>query len=391
MTYVGIDASKDYVDVAVLNQQGKPLKEPERYYNNNEEFDRLDQELQEITWNTESQILIGIESTGIYHLPIHDALVSKGYNVRVFNGLEVSGFRKTRIRKTKTDKIDAKLIANALRFCLEPEKKSPVPNELRNLREFCRIRDRLINKQTRIKNQLTRDLDLIFPGVTNLVKNKLGKKFLAFLERACTPAEVLAMDQDELRKYFPKQKIKTLLNLARKEHGAVDFDRAAIFEIHSLIRQGRFIIHERALVDREIKNEFARIPSVIKTIIGIGPLAGSVILSELGDVSNFDSPKKIVGFAGLDSIIKETGRYRGELKISKCGSKQLRTALFQAAFVGSYKNPVLRAYYQRMRLKGKTHRDAVVCCARKLCHIIYSVLKNNRPFYIPSNIPLIYR
>lgn len=384
--FVGTDTSKAHIDVAAIDIHGRELLTATRYNQDKEGYEQCLETLEQICAENGYELRFGIESTGIYHFSFYDFLVEHGYQVRVFNGLEVRAFQKTRIRKTNTDKIAAKTIANALRFCFDPDKKTPLPNELRNLRELVRARQRHIKRRTRLANQITRNLDLVFPGCSTLYKRVLSKRFLNFLKEACTPSQVLEMGEKELKKLLPTKKTKRVIRLAEKAHAAVDFDQAVRFEIESLIRLVEGVQEEIKLFNKEIEREFNRLDPLIGTIPGIGPITGSTILTELGDISNFSSAKKIVGFAGLDSIIKSSGKFRGRYRISKCGSKYLRTALYQAAFSGCNCNPVLKVYYNRMVSKGKVHTDAVVCCARKLCHIVYSVLKNQKPFYVPSHI-----
>jgi transposase len=122
------------------------------------------------------------------------------------------------------------------------------------------------------------------------------------------------------------------------------------------------------------------------TIPGIGKTLGAVILGEIGDIAKFDSPKKLVAFAGIDAIVKQSGEFEGtENRMSKRGSPYLRRALFQAALVacvGKNPDPVLLAFYQKKLAEGKHHNTAVGAVARKLCNIIHSVLTNNRPYEV---------
>lgn len=384
--FVGIDTSKDYVDAAVIGLRGQELMATTRYSQDQEGFEELIGNTRELERITGGELLFGIESTGIYHVPLYDFLTNRGYHVRVFNGLEIRGMRKTKIRKTHTDPIDAKMIAKALRICEKPDKRPPLPIELRDLREFCRIRKRLLAKKTRIKNQLIRDLDLVFPGVTNMFRDKLSKSFTELMERACTPKQIQRMSLEKLQKYIPLSKAKKLKAIAEKSQGALAFNKAMKFEVSSLIKEGKFVQKEIKKIERQIESEFTKQSSPIRSIIGIGQITSAVILTEFGDISKFENAKSLVAFAGIDPVIIQSGKRRFEYHISKCGSPQLRAALFQASFIGSQKNPVLKAYYDKKRSEGKRHRDAIICCARKLCHIIYSVCKNDKPFYVPSNI-----
>lgn len=386
MVYVGIDTGKETFSACALNMEGTELMTPTKYGHGKEEYAKFLGAVKAIASVTGGRLLFGIESTGIYHVPLYDYLTKRKYQVRVFNGLELSGMRRSRIRKTKTDPIDARLIAGYLLMCFDKDKRSPVPFELRNLREFCRIQERLRRKSTRIKNQLTRDLDLIFPGFTGMFSDILGKKCLMLLEQACTPTELMNMSKEVLRKYVPEKKGVELKKTAVCAVPASNFNESIVFEIGSLCRQAKCILEERSKVKEEIENGYSQIKTPLQSIPCIGPTTGPVILTEIGDIKNFDHPKRIVGFAGIDPVIKESGKSRKECRISKRGSASLRCALYQAAFSGITCNPVLKVYYKKKCSEGKSHRDAVICCARKLCYIIYSVLSNNRVFYVPSYI-----
>ena len=260
-----------------------------------------------------------------------------------------------------------------------------MPN-LAGILELCRIKERLTKKATRIKNQLIRDLDLIFPGFTSIFSDIWCKSCLTLLEHVCTPKEIINTAKETLKKYVSEKHAIKLKKVAGVAVSASNFDRSVIFEIRSLCRQTRCIQSETALVEKEIEKEYTEIKTPLQSIPCIGPITGPIILTGLGDIKNFDHPKKIIAFAGIDPVIKESGKSRKECKISKRGSASLRWALYQAAFVGTRCNPVLKAYYEKKKVEGKEHRDAVICCARKLCYIIYSVLKNNKEFYIPSHI-----
>ena len=111
---------------------------------------------------------------------------------------------------------------------------------------------------------------------------------------------------------------------------------------------------------------------------------GAAILSEIGDIYKFDSPRKLVAFAGLDATVTQSGEFEAAHNVmSKRGSPYLRKAIFQSALIASFKDPVLSVYYQKKRAEGKHHLTCVGAVARKMCNIIYAVLKNNQP-YVPK-------
>ena len=128
-----------------------------------------------------------------------------------------------------------------------------------------------------------------------------------------------------------------------------------------------------------------KINSPITTIPGIGPVLGAVIISEYGDISRFDKPSKLVAYAGIDAKISQSGEFEGTHNVmSKRGSPYLRKALFQAALVASNTDPILKEYYQKKRAEGKHHKTCIGAVARKMCNIIYYVLKNNKPYEVPK-------
>ena len=95
----------------------------------------------------------------------------------------------------------------------------------------------------------------------------------------------------------------------------------------------------------------------------------------------FLSPKELVAFAGLDPSTFQTGSFTGTRgKISKRGNAYLRRSLWVAAMVASISNPALRPFYLRLRRSGKHHIHAVTATARKLTHIVWRILNDNRPF-----------
>ena len=128
--------------------------------------------------------------------------------------------------------------------------------------------------------------------------------------------------------------------------------------------------------------------SPVMTIPGLGPVYGSIILSEIGDISRFPSGKQIVSYAGMDTSVAQSGDFTAtQMHMSKRGSPYLRRALFGAAFIASQTDPRLKAYYDSLRARGKHHNVAVGAVARKMCYILFAVLSENRPFKSQSPLP----
>ena len=134
-------------------------------------------------------------------------------------------------------------------------------------------------------------------------------------------------------------------------------------------------------LEEQISSLLKQTGSYITTIPGIGDTLGAIILSEIGDIRRFDAPNKLVAFAGLDVRVTQSGEFTGtRQKISKRGSPYLRRAIWLAASRAAFCDPVLSEYNQSLRARGKHHLTAIGAVSRKLCNVIYTILKEDRPW-----------
>ena len=118
-------------------------------------------------------------------------------------------------------------------------------------------------------------------------------------------------------------------------------------------------------------------------ISGIGETIGAATIGEIGDIERFDTPGKLVAFAGLDASVHQSGEFSGTKGgISKRGSPYLRRAIWMAASRAAFCDPILSNYYQGLKERGKHHLTAVSAVARKMCNIIFTILKENRPYEV---------
>ena len=180
------------------------------------------------------------------------------------------------------------------------------------------------------------------------------------------------------------EKAKQLKSAASNSFGITFAKDSFSFQLRALIEQISFIEQQVKDTEREISRLMEKLGSPITTITGIGNVTGATIIGEIGDISKFSSPRKLVAFAGIDASVSKSGEYESTHNVmSKRGSPYLRKAIFQAALIASFKDPVLSAFYQKKRAEGKHHLTCVGAVSRKMCNIIYAVLKNNQP-YVPK-------
>lgn len=148
-----------------------------------------------------------------------------------------------------------------------------------------------------------------------------------------------------------------------------------------MTEQMKFIESQVKNTENEIKRVMDGLHSPITTIPGIGKVMGAVILGELGDISSFDNPSKIVAYASIDASVSQSGESASlNNKMSKRVSPYLRKALYQTATVAAFNDAKLSAFYQKKIAESKHHKTAIGAVERKLCYIIFAIPKDNRPY-----------
>ena len=152
----------------------------------------------------------------------------------------------------------------------------------------------------------------------------------------------------------------------------------------TLIRILKVLMDEKENIEKEMKSDPVLENHVIMSIPGLGPITGPVILGKICDINRFENAEKLVAFAGIDPVIKESGKQRSQRSISKRGDSALRSAIYQSTLAAVRGNPVISEFYHRKVDGGMPKRKALVAASRKQCHIIWSVWHNNKPFEIPE-------
>ena len=335
---------------------------------------------------------IGMEATGHYWLSVYSFLFEKKFLLHVINPIQTDGWRRgTEIRKRKNDIIDSVLIADLIRYGQFVETRL-ADEDLFSLRSLTRFRTYLVESISDLKRKVVCVLDQVFPEYQSIFSDIFGKTSKEILLQFSSPIDFELVSSQTLAGLLAK--------LSRKQVGSVKADQlkaaascsfgvtfaksSFTFQLKALIEQIAFIEKQVKETETEIAGIMGKLESPITTITGIGNVTGAAIISEIGDISKFDSPRKLVAFAGLDATVTQSGEFEAAHNVmSKRGSPYLRKAIFQAALVAAFKDPVLSAYYQKKRAEGKHHLTCIGAVARKMCNIIYAVVKNNQP-YVPK-------
>ena len=392
MFYLGIDIAKNTHVASLIDEKGKNIFKGFSFSNSSDGGKSLLDIIKKYV--DFSDVTVGMEATGHYWLSIYSFLYDYDFHsIHVINPIQTDGWRKgTEIRKRKNDIIDSVLIADLIRYGDFVE--TSLSNEdLFSLRNICRMRNYLVQSTGDLKRKIICVLDQVFPEYQSIFSNTFGTTSKQLLLDFSSPADFEELSVDVLtetlqtlsRKKIGQSTAEKLINSAKNSFGITFSRESFTFQLKLLIEQIKFIEGQIQDCETKIKELMKKINSPITTIPGIGIVLGAVILSEFGDINRFDKPSQLVAYAGIDATVSQSGEYEGSHNVmSKRGSPYLRKALFQAALVASNSDPVLKAYYLKKRAEGKHHKTCIGAVARKLCNIIYAVLKNDKPYQVPK-------
>ncbi|CAG0982439.1 hypothetical protein PLCT2_01988 [Planctomycetaceae bacterium] len=346
-------------------------------------FDQLLQALAQLS----GAILIGLEATGHYWWALYEDLTQHDHPVVVLNALQVHAFRKSGVRKVKSDRTDATWIAEFLRFS-QPAPAQPTTPVFLQLKEVSRFRYHLTEQIGDCKRKLLSILDRVFPEYETLFSSGFLTSSRQLLARAASAQELALFDLAELtdllkttsRSRFGRTKAETVQAVAQQSVGVRFLADAAQLEVRCLLAQIDLLEEQRDQVAAALAQLMAQVPQHLTSVPGVGPTTGAALLAEIGDIQRLlthalaalaqcsvslacgqggpvrDAPEKLVAYAGIDATVYQTGQFEArQMHMSKRGSPYLRHALWQAASLAIVHDVELRAYYDRKRQEGKSH------------------------------------
>jgi len=385
--YAGIDIAKRKHEVSIIDSEGKLLSQSLSFANNREGSDKLLAFFVRLNVSAE-ELVVGMEATGHYWLSLYSWLVEKGYDVKVINPIQSDAFRKMSIRKTKNDSKDSLVIAQLMRFGEYSTTRLSEEN-IHALKQLSRYRLSLVEECGNCKRRVIALLDQVFPEYETLFSDTFGTTSKELLLNYPTPEDMLSISSKKLATLLTKtskgkfrdEKANQIKKAASDSFGVTFARDAFSFQIRQLIEQITFLEKQTEELEKKLAALLKKTNMVITTIPGIGETLGAAIIGEIGDIDRFDAPEKLVAFAGLDATVSQSGEFSGtQGGMSKRGSPYLRRAIWMAASRAAFCDPILSKYYQSLKERGKHHLTAVSAVARKMCNIIFTILKENRPY-----------
>ncbi|WP_438836527.1 IS110 family transposase [Streptococcus pluranimalium] len=379
MLYIGIDIAKNKHDLTCIDETGETIIMNYRFANSYQGFHQLKLKLKQLSPITQD-VQIALESTGHYSYNIIAFLRELGYTVFAYNPLIIKDFAKSQsLRKTKTDRKDALLIARKLRSDITPEYYQ-TDKLMDELKELTRYQNRLIQSRSKSKNLYIRLLDIIFPELHGIVSHLHNQFIYDLLTNYPSPQKLARAHFSSLLKIkrLTADKAHQIQEAAKQTIG--NASPALSLELVQLIETIKHYDKQINQLQEEMNRLMTELESPITSIPGIGSRLGAIILAEIKTIHNFKNPNQLQAFAGLDPAIYQSGQMDNTGHMVKRGSSYLRYALIQAAKLISMYSPHFKAYLRLKISQGKHYNVAVTHVAKKLTRIIYHLLKTNQTF-----------
>ncbi len=336
------------------------------------------------------QVVVGLESTGVYGEPLIHFLNSKGVKLVQVNPLHTKRMKELEGNSPgKTDRKDPKVIADIMELghfltVVIPEGVSA------ELRRLTQARERCVERRTVFYNQLQDLVFIVFPEFLEVMKAIRRRSAQSLLRHYPTPEAVLQGGIDELTLFLKqvsrgklgRQRAEALYEAASRSVGVKDGQRSILLEIEQIllgIEQCQCFIEK---LEGEMRRLLKQVPysRSILSVKGIQAVTAAGLIGEVGDFRKFRTLSEIVKLAGLDLFEISSGQYKGSRHISKRGRSLLRKLLFFASLNMVRKGGVMHETYQSYTARDMPTHKALVAISRKLLRILFALVRDHREY-----------
>ena len=375
MYLIGIDIAKYKHDCFIIDNNGQVIRDSFSFDNSQEGFLYLLDVLKSL--DRSQKIKIGLEATGHYGTNLKLFLNDHGYSFMEFNPLLVKRFASSHsLRRTKTDKCDASLIASVLSdptIKYKPYRFSSY--HILELKTLTRFRESMIKQRSLQIVQITNILDKIFPEFKPFFGNKLSSTALFILSKYKKPSRIARWSNKDIQdihnfsRRIPMFKFVKLKELAKNTVG--NENQYLISLLQSILNIYNTLDAEVSSLDSQITEIMKQYDSPIASIQGISLISAASLIGEFGDISKFDNPNQMLAYAGLEPSRAQSGTTDFKGHMVKHGSGHLRYVLFNLVPVLCLHNPIFYSYYIKKRNEGKSYRVTQSHVIKKLIRVIY--------------------
>ncbi len=386
---VGIDIGMESCMMCCLTLEKRQMIKPSQFSNDAAGFEWLFTQL-DLLKTSPAQILIGLEATSRYGENLYHALSKRGYRLCLLHPGQIHAFAHQRGLRAKTDRLDAMTIARALlsgeaRFGYVPS------DQVVTYRELTRLYQQLSEEVVRYKNEIHALLVVLFPEFTQVFADPSRASALTVLKVYPSAQAMSQADPEQLyqvlRHHGPgrygRKTAGKLIQLAKTSVSSGVAIEARSCSIRVLADQLEHTQQNLELLQQEIErvvDSDANTRSVL-AISELGPMTVAVLRAELGDLDRFARMDQIVAYVGLDLQVKQSGKWKGQTKLSKRGSGHVRRILYLAA-LRSIRLPTspFGMFYQRLLDRGLKKGMAVIAVMRKLLIVVAHLMQTQQDY-----------
>jgi len=385
--YVGIDISKDRSSANGIDEYGKSRFEIS-FDMDGTGFSEL---FKAIESNTESNegVVAAMESTACYHINLYSFLSAKSIEAVIINPLLIANYAKLSLRKTKTDKKDARTIAQFILAHKDSITQLAISQDLQDMRDMARERESLCHQISAAKVEIQRVLQTTFPELMSMT-NPFTKVMLNFIQRFPSARLVSISKPSAIEKTLKEKPCSCRLRFTPK--ALIEAARTSIATVSpakELILSGKIetLLHLQKRCD-ELTHALTKYCEstivddlrIVTSIGGINNKTATTLLAEIGDIGNYPSHKNLIAFAGIDPTVYQSGKYEGASRISKRGNRHLRRVIWLMTISVIHHNPLFRNYFLKRRNEGQPFKKAVFATAHKLIRVIFAMLSHRTCF-----------
>jgi transposase len=384
--YLGADVSKGYADFCFLGDNGSRLPVGKRWDDTPAGHAHVRAALEQLrTAHPDLQITVGVEASGGLErnwLHLFRRLAGPEDQVFQLNPLVVKRFRERHLHQNVTDQTSAADLADYLR---EGRRRAdrPYEPELQGARTLHSALHNQIKRSAGIQNELHNLLPVVQPELVQYCRHGFPAWVLAVLRRYPLASQLARARVTTLMAlpYVTAKRAETLVAAAKESVASLtDAETALVIQdlvrefqrLEATIARGKQVLEQRLKDDPEVRR--------MLSIPGIGPATAGCLRLEAGSLTRFHTANALVAFAGLDPLNHQSGDTERRGGISHRGNSALRAALHMAVLTGIRCNPVLQAFYQRLRSQGKAHLTATTACMAKLLRIAYACVLKDEDF-----------
>lgn len=398
MNAVVIDVSKGKSTVAIIQPFGVVVAEPFDVFHTNRDLKELVKFIKSLSGETK----VVMEYTGIYYEPIANALHNADIFVSVVNPLLIDDYDTNRVRKVKTDRIDALKIAS---FALDKWLKLREYTPAETIRKTLKMMNRQCIKLNKIlvmhKNSLIALLDCCFPNANTLFTSPRRESdghekwvdFILKFPHADTVAKLsLSAFKTKYQNWCKKEHYKYNESKAEEIHA---YARTLVCTlpmteaVRKMIADSAKLLNSTLEALANLHNKMDSLASqlpeydTVMNLYGVGKILCSQLIAEIGDVTRLKSGKSLVALAGIDPPPNQSGKDDPKSRsISKRGSPALRKTLFLIMTIYLQRQPVDEPVYQflnKKRSEGKPYKVYMIAAAHKFLRIYYARVKEAIP------------